>query len=431
MKFRTHNAIRYTLEHLFRIACGRKVDLRNLQVVDGSVHLMIEDLHLAFRMCSDEDFDRLLKAKLPLDTVDAFDSHHKIPIINPDHRPLFRRENSRLFIEADIISLPFILLSSLDELLSTDKDAHDRVRYENSLMCKYGLSRIPLVDEYAFLLRRELEQLISVESHKTQIIATHDIDETLRYPDFKSKLRAPVGALRRGDNLKKIGREIVRSSRDHTLDPYYRGVAQLSDDAHAAGLQSVFFFPTARRGKHDRNLPIDNPVLQPLFERLRRNGAEIGIHPGYETFRGANEMRRQVRLLENAFNDKITCSRQHYLRIDLSQTFDHLQDCGIETDYTMGFAAEEGFRNGTSHPFHPYDFAADAPYRILCKPLTAMDVTLWQYKQYNRTEALASLQSLLATIRRVQGDFVVLWHNQYVIDNDWYAEVYRRFLGLA
>ena len=55
-------------------------------------------------------------------------------------------------------------------------------------------------------------------------------------------------------------------------------------------------------------------------------------------------------------------------------------------------------------------------------PLNAMDGTLFHYRNLNTQEALLSIKSLIEEIKKFNGVFTLLWHNDF-FDED-------RFLGI-
>ena len=70
-------------------------------------------------------------------------------------------------------------------------------------------------------------------------------------------------------------------------------------------------------------------------------------------------------------------------------------------------------RAGLSHPYRPYDLAADRPLGMLELPLVVMDATLAE-DRYLGLSADVGLERAVATLERAAqagGTVSVLWHN--------------------
>jgi len=101
-------------------------------------------------------------------------------------------------------------------------------------------------------------------------------------------------------------------------------------------------------------------------------------------------------------------------------------------DYTMGYAAEPGFRAGICTPFYFYDLDYETETKLLVYPFTVMDGTLRDYKDVGIEEAKAIIQSLIYEVKAVNGTFISLWHNESLSDQGrWkgWREVYTYLLS--
>lgn len=434
---RTRNAVQYTLSTIFKIAFGYKVPFSILEFSEQVIIVKIADFSITFNLCSDSDLDKLLLGELSLKNIDAFDSKYKIPIVSlsEDERFYSYGENGNLIINHDIISLPFILLSNLDEYYSKEKDKFDRFQFKDSISNQYNLISKPMVDEYAFWLRKIIiknQPDFTIQKKESQIITTHDIDDLYRFTGFFKTIKSLLGEMlinRKPLEAFNSVLFLIKRIISKTNDPYLKGIETLYEDSLKNGYKSVFFFMGAESSSHDAGQSLDDTNIKSIFDKIKSSGMEIGIHPGFYTFRDAKLLAKEIKEVEMFSGSTIEYSRQHYLRFDCQQTFDHLETCGISVDYTIGYAEQEGFRCGTAHQFNPYNIKQDKPYNLIERPLIAMDVTLMHYKKYTKNQALSVLTKLYEIVERTEGDFIILWHNAYVYRNkDWYDEVYLAFL---
>jgi hypothetical protein len=71
---------------------------------------------------------------------------------------------------------------------------------------------------------------------------------------------------------------------------------------------------------------------------------KIGIHPSFVSNISRDKLKEEIKKLSLIVQKRITCSRQHYLRLELPVTYRKLIEQGIEEDYTMGYNTYPGFR---------------------------------------------------------------------------------------
>ena len=121
-------------------------------------------------------------------------------------------------------------------------------------------------------------------------------------------------------------------------------------------------------------------------------------------------------------NKKITKSRQHYLRFTLPDTYNHLAAAGIKDDYSMCFADLPGFRAGTCTPFYFYDLKNEKQTTLKIFPATFMDGTFLYYLKSQPAESLQIIDDLINEVKKVEGTFISIWHNNTVSDDDEFKE---------
>ncbi|TZF99763.1 hypothetical protein FW781_07495 (plasmid) [Chryseobacterium panacisoli] len=432
---RTENAILYTIKFLLKIAFGYVVSPALESLSEDNVTIRVEGIKIKFKLCSQDKLVNLIDGKAHMKHIPSYDNYYNIPVVDEDVNDLYEYNNGYIQVNYDIITLSFILLSCYDEWISEIRDEFDRFRYKDSLVYKYNLINIPVVDEYALLLRKILKnevQSFAPSVRSTIIIPTHDIDDLYRFDGFFTSVKTLVGEAIREKRPLQICSSILNMLKtivSKKEDQYLKGVEQLYKDSKKYDLKSVFFFMTAKPSQFDKGQTIDNNVLK-LMSKIVDADMLLGIHPGFNTFRDITIMNDEIDRLRNTSGRDIIFARQHYLRFDRRVTFENLEKCGIKVDYTMGFAEHEGFKCGTAHEFYPYNFEKDQPYNILEKPLIVMDATLRHYQKYSTNKAFEVLENLLKITKRVEGDFIILWHNDRIFrDPKWYKEVYIRFIS--
>ena len=91
----------------------------------------------------------------------------------------------------------------------------------------------------------------------------------------------------------------------------------------------------------------------------------------------------------------------------------------------MAYNEREGFRSGTCHSYSAWNFQTDSKLNLVVRPLIAMDLTFWQYNKMTINEAFNKIIFLFKRCKFVGGDFIINWHNVYVVNKrEWYDNVY-------
>ena len=78
----------------------------------------------------------------------------------------------------------------------------------------------------------------------------------------------------------------------------------------------------------------------------------------------------------------------------------------------MGFASIAGFRAGICTPYTFFDLSRNRRTELLIQPFQVMDVTLKNYLQMDPDEAGAHIEQLMLEVKKVNGTFISLWHNE-------------------
>ena len=94
-------------------------------------------------------------------------------------------------------------------------------------------------------------------------------------------------------------------------------------------------------------------------------------------------------------------------------------DCGIENDYSIGYASSIGFKSGMCRPFPAFDLKSNVELPLTIHPVIVMDSTLRSYLNCDEGEAIEIVRKLNTEVREVGGTMITLFHNTSVSD---YAE---------
>ena len=306
----------------------------------------------------------------------------------------------------DIFSAAFYLLSRYEEYLPSEMDAHNRFQAENSVAYQCGFLDKPIIDCWAYQLLEKLKVRfpnINFQTRKFTFTPTIDIDHPY-YLRTETILRK---------NL-KIVKSILKG--DFTLlnrDPYDT-YSYLKNIHRQYNLHPIYFFLLGNQHRFDAapNLNAYQSAYKLLIQSIQKY-AKVGIHPSYQSNENIKILTEEIKRLASALSEKsITISRQHYLKLNLPETYKNLLSVGIRADYTMGYASQLGFRASTCTPFYWYDLHNETCTDLKIFPFAVMDQTLKKYLKLNPESAIDKINSLMDEVKKVNGTFISLWHNE-------------------
>ena len=170
---------------------------------------------------------------------------------------------------------------------------------------------------------------------------------------------------------------------------------------------------------------LSNPDIVDLIKELHRGGWEIGLHGSYESYRNPRRFRAEKQALEATLGERVTGVRQHYLNLDIPDTWRMHAELGLQYDTSLGSSTEFGFRHGYL-PFRPFDD------EFVEFPLTLMEVALPNVER-RPNRAWGECEALLQEAALHGAVMTVLWHPRYFANDEFpnYGALYRRLIVRA
>ena len=436
------NALEYTFRHLLKVAFPQmESEPFRVEKGEGMVTVFIKNIRIIFKTMAQEDMDYFLKVRSNPQLIANAAGTLKIPMFyfnfeddtgyglriedfggNVDHTIICSETEGSVKICYDLLTPSFLLLSRYEEFYSERHDEHGRFPYGLSLAENNCMVEIPLVDEYAMLLRRWLCQhfpdRFQAVPRTPRVVPTHDIDILYRFKNRWPALKSIFGRdLLINRDLKMVLKSLKEYKAwklDPSFDPYVEAVRQLSEREEELHLSPVFFVKATEANQADATYDVHDPILQHIIWNVTHRGGQIGLHGSYPSADDVACLHREKQNLSKLCDKEIRVSRQHYLRARFAgnpNSLDLWRQAGITDDYTLGFAERCGFRCGTCHPYPLYDVRNDRVTDIIEHPLIVMDGTLFDYMKLSVEEAKELVMKLKQRCFDVEGDFVILWHN--------------------
>jgi hypothetical protein len=350
--------------------------------------------------------------------------------------PVFFGTHPKYVMPFDPFAASFYLVSRYEEYLPHIKDEHMRFSPQQSLAYQKGFLQLPLVNIWAQelknILAKHYPRLTFREQHY-RYLSTFDIDSAYAYKE--KGLMRQMGAFTLdlfSLNFQRIS-ERIRVLMRREKDPYDTYDWQLSM-VRKYKLKQLYFFLVGDYGEFDKNISLESSrKMQSLIKSLA-DYADIGIHPSYASNLNRKQVKKELKRLNKVLKREVTKSRQHFLKVTFPDTYRTLIELDIEEDYSMGYASEIGFRASICTPFNFYDLDLDIETRLKLIPFMLMDGTMKDYMKLSPEQAIEKARKLVDEVKKVNGKFVTLWHNQSVNDRDeWkgWRSVYETIVAYA
>ncbi|PIQ35111.1 MAG: hypothetical protein COW63_02200 [Bacteroidetes bacterium CG18_big_fil_WC_8_21_14_2_50_41_14] len=313
----------------------------------------------------------------------------------------------------DVFSSIFYLVSRYEEYQPYVPDKYGRFTAHLSVSSRLGILQKPMVNIWALMVKKIIQDrypTIVFPVRHYRFVPTYDIDSAFAYRQ-KGLVRSMGGyllALKDLDWEDMYYRTRVLFGR--ARDPFDTFDLQIEYQKKYQ-LKPVYFILFGHYGQYDKNINTRNRTFRFLIKRIH-DYARIGIHPSYNTGEFPKLLHEEISLLEKVVNNEITISRQHFLRLMLPHTYRNLIEEDISDDYTMGYAALPGFRAGICDSYHFYDLDMEVETKLRIHPFMVMDGTLRDYMKLTPADAIAQIAALIEEVRKVNGTFISLWHNE-------------------
>lgn len=331
---------------------------------------------------------------------------------------LFFASSNDSFLPFDPFACAFYLITRYEEYLAENPDEFDRFSDSENLLVRNNLHQKPVVDQLAFLIAEKITvhyPEFEIRKRAFQFVTTIDIDNAWAFKNksFLVSLGAVAKAAIHFQWTELKQRLVVFLGLQN--DPYdtYKYILE----TYKSRLGHVlFFFLIGDRNQYDKNISHKNKNFRQLIANIS-SVCEVGIHPSFASNQKQWLFEKEKDRLEGIIQKPVTHSRQHYLKLRFPKTYQNLLNSGITNDYTMGFASVAGFRAGTCTPFQFFDLSKNQCTELMIHPFQVMDVTLKNYMHLNAEKAEQLVDELMNEVKKVDGTFISLWHNESLKDS--------------
>ncbi len=384
-----------------------------------------------FQTPSPQWLTRASLPRLPLPSIDSpnCEGERAIPVIYGTGGPAISRSGNAIKLSIDVFGSAFFMLTRYEEAITGGpRDEHGSFPDEAALAVRERFAHRPIVNEYAALLERALQLLwpgLPRAKRSFRVLLTHDVDWPLAtagrlWPRVARQM--VIDTLQR-HNLQGAAMRLHSYRRTRAGDDdadMWNTFDFIMSSAEEAGLRAAFYLiPERLAGKLDGSCAINHPFIRRLIRQIDARGHELGLHTSYEAHRDPALIARQLAQLRAVLNaegveQQILGGRQHYLRWLNPETWQGWDSAGLSYDSSVGYVRHTGFRAGTCFEYPVFNLRRRQPLRLRERPLVAMEEAALIEHAYRYERVAEGIIGLSRTVRRFGGDFVLLWHNNWL-----------------
>lgn len=359
----------------------------------------------------------LFQTGVQTQATDCFDSN--------GYKAFFKTTDSSFSF--DIFAATFYLLSRYEEYLPHEKDMYGRYAYQNSLAFKERFLQQPLINYWLMDFAKSLLHVfpgLKLREKTFKFIPTYDIDIAW---SFKRKgLLRNVGGFLKSPSIKRLG--VLAGVQQDPFDSY----DFLQDLHESTDLPPIFFFLVAiSSSQYDKNISPFNMHMWRLIKSHARR-YNIGLHPSWSSFEKPGLIQKEKKILETASKTVVTKSRQHYIKLELPDTYQHLLAAGITADYSMGYGSINGFRASVAASFLWYNLTSETITPLRLHPFCFMDANSFYEQKQNAASSLQELLYYYGTCKKLKGEMIPVFHNNFLGTDPLYAgwrKMYSEFIA--
>ena len=349
--------------------------------------------------------------------------------------PCFFNAGKKSSIPFDIFAASFYLLSRYEEYLPHVQDAWERFPAEESLAFKNNFLDKPVIDIWAYKLAEILKAHFPdfyFEPTPYNYISLFTINEAFLYK-AKGVIRSVGGFLVDLFTL-KLGAFWDRCMVLLKLqkDPYdvYDRMVSLQNNYKVS---TMVFFLIGNFTTYDTNISLTKNKFRLLIKSLS-DYVKVGLNASFFTMNNTEMLKKELTKMEDIIHIPTVRTRQHYLRINLPETYQNLIDFEVEEDYSMGYPDQLGFRASTCTPFYFYDldFEIQTPLKVFSFSIS--DLVLRESLELSEKQSFQKLKASYEMVEKVNGTFVTLFHNKILSNyGEWrgWKYFYEQVLRLA
>lgn len=325
--------------------------------------------------------------------------------------PVFFQSDKHFTISFDIFSCIFYLITRYEEYLPYSEDDYGRYPSANSILANKEFNFRPIVEEWLIVFKNKLLEQFPHLVFKEQCfcyIPTFDVDAPFRFLG-RNFIKHPPNIFAKNALsvlVKKQG------------DPY--GIFDtLFKEVDALALKPIFFFLLNDDGEKNSKVSPHYSGLHQLIHTIKNRNYRLGIHPSFDAL-FTTSISEEKEKLEFISGEKISRSRQHFLKINFPNYYVALEKAGIEEDYSLAYPDRMGCRAGTTQAFYFFNLKENKSTTLKIIPSVLMDACFEYYQSTKKIEEIEKeIFDFLVQLKKINAILVTIYHNDLLATNKY------------
>lgn len=331
-------------------------------------------------------------------------------VSNWDDTKCFFFNGDKSAIPYDIFAASFYLLSRYEEYLPHVKDKYGRYVANESLAYKHKFLNQPVVDIWAYKFKDVLKAYYPDLEFSDRTYSIKPVIDVPAPYDFRLKglMRTFGGTIKDlfDFSYKRLYyRYMVLFGFKH--DPYDT-FKYLLNKQKQTKYKFHFFFLIGDYSTYDKGISVYRKDFVSLIKSVA-DYCKVGLKVSYFAIEDKSVLKKEHQHMEGIINTSLMESRNSFSKLNLPELYRNLVELEVQDDYTMGYINEIGFRAGTCTPFLFYDLDYEVQTPLRINSYHVIDSALLKYTSL--LDKKESLQYIINQVKRVNGEFVPVFHN--------------------
>ncbi len=331
-------------------------------------------------------------------------------------------KNNSKNINVDIISIIEKLITD-DVNLHLDNDSYDifdRLRFNSSYQYKNGMGDKPMVNILINFLKKKIETIYGIKgiplwpnNKKAVIILSHDVDVPIKHSELFNYKLFPKSINIFLRHYYHFFRLLKKYMLDKNKNDFWL-FDEIINLEKSFGFKSTFFFAVVNNKighELDVDYNINNKKFLKVFEMIKNNGFEIGLHASFNAYKNKESFINEKLSLEHLSQTKIEGLRHHYWHLgkDYTNTINYQNNAGFIYDSSIAFNDNIGFRNNIAFPYPIIYKPERKVLNIIEIPTFCMDGNLF-YENKSYETRKKEINNAISVIKEQEGIGAIDWH---------------------
>lgn len=351
----------------------------------------------------------------------------ELPIIYGEDK-FVQKENGAV-IGLDIFASTFFMLTRWEEFLLGRAEKGDCD--ESQLFCvRFGIHQRPIVNEYAYFIRKLLPSDISLSMRNYEVVLSHDVDGFLTPSWFqiaKDIVKQTIHGAPKNKVLNLTWKEEIKYKR--AFPSAYSQFELYTALTEKYNIPEWFYFKVCGKGETEATYLFDDKQTIDVVEKLKRKNNPnfvLGFHPSQNMFGKKEQWDKEVSRITDLIKETPNIGRNHHLLYnhETLRMWESISNSPLDISNCV-FHYRQGFRSGVCVPYHLFDLYQRQEMSLVEHPCQIMDTVIrYNGKTKSDDERWCDIKTVVEQVKKYQGELVLTWHI-YIRNKKLIQDYYR------